>query len=58
MWIVKIALDRPYTFIILALLILAQPGDYPSYAGGHVSQHQYSRNRCFMDVHGFESRRV
>ena len=22
MWIVKVALDRPYTFIILALLIL------------------------------------
>jgi multidrug efflux pump subunit AcrB len=25
MWIVKIALDRPYTFIVLALLILLSP---------------------------------
>ena len=25
MWIVKIALDRPYTFIVLALLILVRP---------------------------------
>ena len=49
MWIVKIALDRPYTFIVLALLILIlSPVVILGDADGHLSEHQYSRHRGGM----------
>ena len=43
MWIIKVALDRPYTFIVLALLILiVEPGgDFP-HTDRYLSQHRYS----------------
>jgi hypothetical protein len=51
MWIVKIALDRPYTFIVLALLILIlSPVVILSTPTDIFSEHQYSRYRSGVDL--------
>ena len=43
MWIVRIALNRPYTFVVLAILILfVGPLDDLTHADRHLSQHQHS----------------
>ncbi len=52
MWIVRLALDRPYTFIVLALLILIlSPVVILGDADGYFSQHQYSRRLGGLDLH-------
>ncbi|MGC4051792.1 MAG: hypothetical protein QM757_20805 [Paludibaculum sp.] len=50
MWIINVALNRPYTFIVLALLILIiAPGDDPSYANRHLPEHQYPSDLRRLD---------
>ena len=50
MWIVKVAVERPYTFIVLALLISH------SQSGSYSKQHSGCGRR--VDLHRHESRRV
>ena len=58
MWIVKIALSRPYTFIVLALLILIlSPVVILENTDRHLSQHQYPGDRRGLDIHRPEARR-
>jgi len=57
MWIVRVALDRPYTFVVLALLILLMsPVVNPAYAHRHLPQHQYPCDCRRLAVHRSESR--
>jgi len=52
MWIVKIALSRPYTFIVLALLILiSEPGCNSADTDRHLSQYQYSCGCRRLDLY-------
>ena len=59
MWIVKIALERPYTFIVLALLILIlSPVVILNTPTDIFPEYQHSGCGCLLDLHGHESRRV
>ena len=52
MWIVKLALNRPYTFIVLAILILiAAPVVILRTPDRHLSQHRYSRRLGRLELH-------
>ncbi len=52
MWIVRIALDRPYTFIVLALLILiVSPVVISAHAHRHLPEHQHPGDRGGLAVH-------
>ncbi len=52
MWIVRIALNRPYTFIVLALLILIMsPVVIFENADRHLPQYQYPGDRRVLDLH-------
>ena len=57
MWIVRIALQRPYTFIVLALLILiVSPVSDPAHADRYFPQHQYPGNLRDLELHRPQSR--
>ncbi len=57
MWIVRIALERPYTFIVFALLILIlQPGHHPAHAHGRLSEYRHPRDRGGVQLHRPERR--
>ena len=52
MWIVRVALDRPYTFVVLALLILIlSPLAIFRPADGHLSEYQYPGHRRRLDLY-------
>jgi hypothetical protein len=55
MWIVRVALDRPYTFIVLAMLII----DHQSRADsanlhGHFPEHRHPGDSGCLAIHRFE----
>ena len=57
MWIVKIALKRPYTFIVLALLILLiSPLVIHAHAHRHFPQRQHPGRRRALELHRPERR--
>ena len=52
MWIVRVALDRPYTFVVLALLILIlSSAGYTCDPCRHLSQYQYPGHRRRLVVY-------
>ena len=56
MWIVKVALSRPYTFIVLAILILiAAPVVISQHADRHLSEYRYSGDLGGVAIYGIES---
>ncbi len=51
MWIVKVALRRPYTFIVLALLLLiVGPLMILRTPRRYFSQYRHSRGECRLDL--------
>jgi hypothetical protein len=59
MWIVKVALNRPYTFIVLALLILiAAPVVILRTPTDIFPEHQYSGRFDRLDIYRPQSRRT
>jgi hypothetical protein len=51
MWIVRLALRRPYTFVVVSMLIaLLGIGSAIEDAQGHLSVHQYSRGHDRVDL--------
>ncbi len=52
MWIVRLALRRPYTFAVFAFLILvAWRIQHPVDADGHFSEYRYSRSDGGVELH-------
>ena len=52
MWIVKLALDRPYTFVVVALLIfLLSPIVILVHAGRHLPEHQHPGRQHHLELH-------
>ena len=59
MWIVRVALDRPYTFIVLALDDShPERGRDCSNPNGHLSEHRHPGNRRRLDVYRTQPRGV
>jgi AcrB/AcrD/AcrF family len=59
MWIVRVALDRPYTFIVLALDDShPERGRDCSNPNGHLSEHRHPCNRRRLDVYRTQPRGV
>ena len=58
MWIVRVALNRPYTFVVLALLVLLpEPGGRHPHANRHLSEHRHPGHRGRLDLYRTERRR-
>ena len=56
--IVKLALNRPYTFIVLALLIfVSQPARNSAYSNRHFPEYRHPGYLGRLDLHGIESGR-
>jgi multidrug efflux pump subunit AcrB len=52
MWIVALALRRPYTFVVMALLIIIlTPIHHPAHAGRHFPRNQYSRGQRGLELY-------
>jgi hypothetical protein len=53
MWIVKVALDRPYTFLVLALVILLlSPIVIQRTPTDIFPEHRHSGGRAHFQLHG------
>ena len=53
MWIVRVALNRPYTFIVVSRFDPdSERGGHRANPGGHFPFHRYSRNRRRLELHG------
>ncbi len=51
MWIVRLALRRPYTFVVMAILILIMGiARNRSHPNGHFSEHQHSSCQHHLEL--------